>query len=187
MLANDGVRASSARHVSLNTVSLERDRALVSVLSVAAETTVPAEPHVLTAWLFTDEVCQLVVSLHVFSFSPRRHMMDSLVHLLHLPTLFAKSTHSFILLIHSLSPFIYSVPLFTPFAYLHHSPIQSVYSFNTHFQRLRAGEIGREAPGCWGETDTNPKSCKRLLRVAGVGEKCRSGTQAFLLQPRGWK
>ena len=46
-------------------------------LSVAADITVPAEPEVLTAWPLTDEVCQLLVSLRVFRFSPRRHVTDS--------------------------------------------------------------------------------------------------------------
>lgn len=132
-----------------------------SVLRAAAETTEPAKPEILTTWPFTDEVCRLLVQLQVFGFSPHRHAMNSLVHLLHLPALFANCTHSFIPLIYSpTSPFIYSAYLFTPFAYLHHSLMQSVYSFNTHFQRLCVLVNWTGSSWMLGDTDVNPKSCK---------------------------
>lgn len=134
-----------------------------SVLRAAAETTELAKPEILTAWPFTDEVCRLLVQLQVFGFSPHRHTVNSLVHLLrlHLSTLFANCTHSFILHIYSPpSPFIYSAHLFTPFAYLHHSLTQSVYPFNTHFQRLCVLVNWTGSSWMLGETDVNPKSCK---------------------------
>lgn len=110
--------------------------------SGAAETTVPAEPEALTAWPLAREVCQLLVSESLASapagMSWTHELTFSIARFVRQPHSFI---HSFIPLVYSpTDPFIYSVHVFTPFAYSQRSPIRSAYSFNARFQRLCARE-----------------------------------------------